>query len=200
MRTAASSSALYDMGRRCVFFAPGSAGEFAIVASWRTGKAIRVVRANITDGTLQRRSRQGGEQPSRRPTWIGPWAEPGARYLFRCAIVERSSSFSAETYHGGSGSCIARNCVIRRLGDFHLASPARHSRSPPRCGEHHRQPSRSVVDRQRSRRRESTADLIRHFEERPTASGDVGPTRELFRVGRLTRRCSGRLAPSCARR
>ena len=75
--------------------------EFPIRTPGELAKAIRVVQANIADGTLQP-IEQAGEQPVTSVRPDGPWADVIA-YLFRCASCGTQFELSAETYHGSGG-------------------------------------------------------------------------------------------------
>ena len=68
------------------------------------GKAVRVVRANVTDGTLDQI--ESGEFASKLPFLDvgedGPWDDL-LSYGFRCRECGQTFELSAETYHGAGG-------------------------------------------------------------------------------------------------
>ena len=76
--------------------------EFAIRTPGELAKAIRVVQANIADGTI-RPIEQPGAAPIASIAPDGPWPDVIA-YLFRCATCGTQFELSAETYHGSGGA------------------------------------------------------------------------------------------------
>jgi hypothetical protein len=76
--------------------------EFAIRTPGDLTKAIRIVQANIADGTLLPID-QAGVQPFAAVSVDGPWADRVA-YHFRCATCGTQFELSAETYHGNGGA------------------------------------------------------------------------------------------------
>lgn len=60
-------------------------------------KAIRVIRANLADGTLASAAPFEAMEPE------GPWPDV-LQYEFRCPACDARFSLIAETYHGRGGS------------------------------------------------------------------------------------------------
>jgi hypothetical protein len=79
--------------------------KFSIRSPGELQKAIRVVRANLADGTLEQLP--GNPVHPMRPflslTEAGPW-DDYLLYEFRCSSCAARFTLSAETYHGAGGS------------------------------------------------------------------------------------------------
>jgi hypothetical protein len=79
--------------------------KFSIRSPGELQKAIRVVRANLADGTLEQ---QPGNPvhpmlPFLSLTEVGPW-DDYLLYEFRCTSCGARFTLSVETYHGAGGS------------------------------------------------------------------------------------------------
>jgi hypothetical protein len=83
---------------------------FLIRTPGELGKAVRVVQANLTDGTLEQV--EAGDVSSK-PQFRdlreeGPWDDV-LSYRFQCRECGQSFSLTAETYHGGGGEWTPHN-------------------------------------------------------------------------------------------
>jgi len=76
--------------------------EFAIRTPGELAKAIRVVQANVADGSLKVES-PDRSSPIQDLKADGPWADI-ISYRFSCAQCGTHFELSAETYHGAGGS------------------------------------------------------------------------------------------------
>ena len=73
--------------------------EWSIRSPGELSKAIRVVRANLADGTLLQR---GGSDPFASLPEGGPWPDH-VSFCFHCAQCGAAFTLSAETHHGAGG-------------------------------------------------------------------------------------------------
>ena len=88
---------------------------FLIRTPGELGKAVRVVQANLADGTLEQVdvgdvTSKGQFRDLRED---GPWDDV-LSYWFQCRECCQSFSLTAETYHGGRGEWTPHNQPLQR--------------------------------------------------------------------------------------
>jgi hypothetical protein len=96
----------------------GRCSELDVVSEIRTpgdlGKAIRIVQANLRDGTLEELPRDPlSPEPFLTLKDDGPWNDI-VSYRFRCTACGARFRLSAETYHGSGGEWTPERTEVRR--------------------------------------------------------------------------------------
>jgi len=90
---------------------------FSIRTPAALGKAVRVVQANLADGTLSQID--AGRGATRKPFLSipedGPW-EDLLKYRFECSECGQEFDLSAETFHGGGGEWTPHNLALNPTG------------------------------------------------------------------------------------
>ena len=81
---------------------------FSIRTPGELQKAIRVVRANLADGTIEQMPENllHSKRPFMSLTELGPW-DDHLLYEFQCRSCAARFTFSVETYHGAGGAWTA---------------------------------------------------------------------------------------------
>jgi hypothetical protein len=75
---------------------------FEIGTPGEVGKAVRVVQANLADGTLEQLASSSSARPFLEVREGGPWDDL-LSYRFECRGCGQRFELSVETYHGAGG-------------------------------------------------------------------------------------------------
>ena len=99
---------------------------FTIRTPGELGKAMRIVHANLRDGTLDQV--EAGEFASKGRfldvVEDGPW-EDVLHYRFSCIRCGQAFDLTAETYHGGGGEWAPHNQALQSDGRVGRCAPSR---------------------------------------------------------------------------